>query len=242
MGLKHSTILRILAIAALITLIVVLQLTLDVFSYFSPEKIQGWLEKAGFAAPLVYMLIMALAIVVTPIPSLPLDIAAGAFFGPFLGTLYSALGALGGSIVSFSIARLLGRDLVKRILRGHINFCARCSNKILTKVVFLSRLIPVVSFDVVSYGAGLTAMSLGKFALATFLGMLPLTFIYNYFGSVLVIQGWVSALVAAVFVALFFVIPWLIERYDFLKLKRYFGHEQEKTTEQPHRRSAGRQG
>jgi len=87
MGLKHSTILRILATAALITLIVVLQLTLDVFSYFSPEKIQGWLEKAGFAAPLVYMLIMALAIVVTPIPSLTLDIAAGAFFGPFLGTL-----------------------------------------------------------------------------------------------------------------------------------------------------------
>lgn len=129
MGLKHSTIFRILAIAALITLIVVLQLTLDVFSYFFPEKIQDWLEKAGFAAPLVHMLTMALAIVVTPIPSLPLDIAAGAFFGPFLGTLYSALGAL----------------------------------------------------------------------------------------------------VAAVFVALFFIIPWLIERYDFLKLKRYFGHEQEKT-------------
>jgi uncharacterized membrane protein YdjX (TVP38/TMEM64 family) len=85
-------------------------------------------------------------------------------------------------------------------------------------------------------------MSLGKFALATFLGMLPLTFIYNYFGSVLVIQGWVSALVAAVFVALFFVIPWLIERYDFLKLKRYFSHVQEETTEQPRRGSAGRQG
>ncbi len=53
MGTKSSTILKILAIAALITLVVVLQLTLDVFSYFSPEKIQGWLEKAGFAAPLV---------------------------------------------------------------------------------------------------------------------------------------------------------------------------------------------
>jgi len=142
-----------------------------------------------------------------------------------LGTLYSALGALGGSVISFLIARLLGRDLVKRLLQGHINFCAHCSNKILTKVVFLSRLIPVVSFDVVSYGAGLTAMSLGKFALATFLGMLPLTFIYNYFGSILVIRGWVSALVAGFFVALFFLIPWLIERYNFFKLKRYFSHE-----------------
>jgi len=40
---------------------------------------------------------------------LPLDIAAGAFFGPYLGTLYSALGALGGAVVSFSIARLIER-------------------------------------------------------------------------------------------------------------------------------------
>lgn len=145
-------------------------------------------------------------------------------------------------MLSFLIVRLLGRDLIRRILRGHISFCPRCSDKILTKVVFLSRLVPVVSFDVVSYGAGLTAMSLWKFALATFLGMLPLTFIYNTFGSVLVIRGWVSALLAAAFVALFFVIPWLIERYDFLKLKRYFPHLEEEPTEQPPQLSGGRQG
>jgi uncharacterized membrane protein YdjX (TVP38/TMEM64 family) len=228
LAMKPTTIFKILAFVALIALILILQLTLDVFSHFSPEKIEGWLQRAGVAAPLLYMGVMALAIVVTPIPSLPLDIAAGAFFGPLPGTLYSALGALGGSVISFLIARLLGRDLVKRILRGHISFCPRCSDKILTKVVFLSRLIPVVSFDVVSYGAGLTAMSLWKFALATFIGMLPLTFIYNTFGSVLVIRGWVSALVAVAFVALFFLIPRLIERRDFLKLKRYFPHlEQE---------------
>jgi uncharacterized membrane protein YdjX (TVP38/TMEM64 family) len=51
--------------------------------------------------------------------------------------------------------------------------------------VFFSRLFPVVSFDIISYGAGLTKMSLGNFSVATFLGMLPLTFIYNTFGSVL---------------------------------------------------------
>jgi uncharacterized membrane protein YdjX (TVP38/TMEM64 family) len=64
MGLKRSTIFRILGIAAAIALILVLQLTLDVFSLFSPEKISGWLKQAGFAAPLLYMLIMALVIVV----------------------------------------------------------------------------------------------------------------------------------------------------------------------------------
>jgi uncharacterized membrane protein YdjX (TVP38/TMEM64 family) len=223
---RHLAVIKVLVLITIVAAVVVLQLTLDIFSYFSPERIQGWLEQVGVAAPLVYMLVMALAIVVSPIPSLPLDIAAGAFFGPFLGTLYSAVGALGGSVVSFLIARFLGRELVRRLLRGHINFCVGCSDKILTKVVFFSRLIPVVSFDIVSYGAGLTAMSLGKFVLATFLGMLPLTFVYNYFGSLLVIRGWLSALIASVFVLLFFLLPRLIERYDFLRLKRYFRHEE----------------
>jgi uncharacterized membrane protein YdjX (TVP38/TMEM64 family) len=239
---KRTTIFKIMGVVALISLILVLHLTLDVFSRFSPKSIKDWLNRAGLAAPLLYMGVMALAIVVTPIPSLPLDIAAGAFFGPLLGTLYSALGALGGSVLSFLIARLLGRDLVKRILRGYINFCPRCSDKILTKVVILSRLIPVVSFDVVSYGAGLTAMSLWKFTLATLLGMLPLTFIYNTFGSVLVIKGWVSAVAAVAFVALFFVIPRLIERHDFLKLKRYFPHIVGKPTERPPQSSTQQTG
>ncbi|UCF98317.1 MAG: hypothetical protein JSV89_01995 [Spirochaetaceae bacterium] len=85
-------------------------------------------------------------------------------------------------------------------------------------------------------------MSLGKLAAATFLGMLPLTFVNNTLGSVLIIRGWISALVAAVFVTLFFMIPWPIERYDFLKLKRYFPHLQEEPTEQLPQRSAEQQG
>ena len=211
---------KVIAIGLLVAALVVLQLTLDIFTYITPERIQGWLAAAGPAAPAVYMLVMASAVVISPIPSLPLDIAAGAFFGPLLGTLYSAVGALGGSVVSFLIARSFGRELVARLLRGHINFCTGCSDRILGRVVFFSRLIPVVSFDIVSYGSGLTAMSLGRFAAATFLGMLPLTFVYNCFGSVLVVRGWVSALAAGVFVALFFLLPRLIERHNFLNLNR----------------------
>ena len=118
----------------------------DYMSYFSPVAIQEWLKASGSLAPIVYMLVMAFAIVVSPIPSLPLDIAAGIFFGPWLGTLYSAIGALIGAVISFLIARFLGRDLVEKILKGHVNFCTFCSDKILTKIVFLSRLLPMVSF------------------------------------------------------------------------------------------------
>lgn len=133
------------------------------------------------------MLVMALAVIISPIPSLPLDVAAGAFFGPLLGTVYSLVGALGGAVVSFLIARFLGRNIIERFLRGHINFCTKCSDRLLTKVIFLSRLLPIVSFDIVSYGTGLSKMSLRAFSVATFVGMIPLTFVYDYFGSVLVV-------------------------------------------------------
>jgi uncharacterized membrane protein YdjX (TVP38/TMEM64 family) len=189
----------------------------DATEYFQPVRIREFLEGAGIYAPVAYMLIMALAVVVSPIPSLPLDIAAGAFFGPVIGTLYSVLGALAGAVISFMLARFLGRELIERFLGGHINFCTRCSDRLLTKIVFLSRLIPVVSFDVVSYGAGLTKMSPGRFALATFLGMIPLTFLYNYSGSVLVFGKGLAVGLGMVMVVLFFLVPGWIEKRGLMK-------------------------
>jgi uncharacterized membrane protein YdjX (TVP38/TMEM64 family) len=188
----------------------------DITSYFGTDQIQKWLVDAGGFAPLLYMLIMAAAVVVSPIPSLPLDIAAGAFFGPFFGTVYSVIGALTGAVISFMIARVLGRQIIERFLGGHINFCESCSDKILTKIVFLSRLLPVVSFDVISYGAGLTKMTLKKFSIATFLGMIPLTFMYNYFGSVLVFGGTLTFILGLVIVILFFMFPFWLEGKDIM--------------------------
>jgi len=95
----------------------------DIVSPFHPDRIQGILGKAGNFAPFLHMVMMALAVVVSPIPSVPLDVAAGIFFGPLRGTLYSAIGALGGAVASFLIARFLGRQVIEQFLGGHINFC-----------------------------------------------------------------------------------------------------------------------
>ncbi len=202
------------------------QLIWDSSSYVSPEKIQGLLSEVGSFAPFAYMLIMAAAVVVSPIPSLPLDIASGAFFGPFLGTMYSSLGALGGAVISFLIARTLGRELVERFLGGHINFCEACSDKLLAKIVFLARLLPMVSFDIVSYGAGLTKMTLKGFAVATFFGMLPLTFIYNYFGSVFVVGKSLAVILGMALVVLFFLVPRWIERHNLFSMGDLSQHGQ----------------
>jgi uncharacterized membrane protein YdjX (TVP38/TMEM64 family) len=126
------------------------------------------------------------------------------------------IGALGGAVVSFVIARRLGRQVIERFTKGHVDFCTDCSDRLLTKIVFLSRLLPFISFDVVSYGAGLTKMSLRKFAVATFLGMIPLTFIYNYFGSVMVFSKGLTLILGFLLVMLFFLIPIWLERKKML--------------------------
>lgn len=207
----HSS-LRAGLLVVIFSVIFVSQFFLDATAYFSPHRIASWLSEKGIFAPVIYMGLMVLAVVISPIPSLPLDVAAGAFFGPALGTAYSVAGASTGAVVSFYIARLLGREFIERFLGGHINFCSKCSDNLLTKIVFISRLLPVISFDVVSYGAGLTAMSARKFAFATFFGMIPLTFIYNYFGSVLVFGKGLSLIFGLTMVLLFFLIPRWLDR------------------------------
>jgi len=225
---NHSIFLKILVGLGLILIILIIGQMVDLAYWLKPERINDLLGKAGWLAPLVYMGMMALAVVIAIIPSLPLNVAAGAFFGPLLGTLYSVLGATVGAAAAFLIARYLGREVVERFIQGHINFCSQCSNRLLTKIIFISRLIPFISFDVVSYGAGLTKMSLRAFILASFFGMLPLTFIYNQFGAGLVMNQALAVSLGILMVVLMFIIPKLIERYNLFSLHQYFRHANEK--------------
>ncbi len=196
----------------------------DLVQLLDPRSIERWLQEAGGFAPVLFVLLMTTAVILSPIPSLPLTLAAGAFFGPFQGGLYSILGGVLGSSLAFLIARFLGRQFLERVLTGHINFCVECSDKLLARVVLVSRLLPFVSFDIVSYGAGLTGMSLRRFVLATAIGMTPLTLAYTYFGSILSIDPVTTVLIGATFVALFFIVPGWIEKYDFLGLRHHFRH------------------
>ena len=228
---RRATLLKVVGIGGLVALLLVLEQQLQLSSAVSSGRIDAWLESAGPFAPLVFIFVMAGAIVVSPIPTLPLDALAGRLFGPVFGTLYAAVGALTGALMSFYIARFLGRAVLARFLRGHLNFCERCSDKLLTKVVFVSRLLPFVSFDLVSYGAGLTKMSASKFALASFLGMLPLTFIYTSWGAVFLQSGAVAWIGGLLVVGLFFLLPRWIERYDLFSMRRFFEHEDEEQGE-----------
>ena len=214
-------------IVIILSVILVFSVAFDLKEIFKIDYIENWLTGFGYLAPLIYLAVMAMAIVVFPIPSVPLDIAAGMIFGPLLGTSYSVIGATIGALLSFLISRYLGRELVDKLFRSHIHLCPNCSDRLLFRVILISRLIPIVSFDIISYGAGLTKMSLRSFVTATFLGMISLTFIYTYYGSIIAIHHWLGMALGLLLVVFFLILPSLIEEKNVFGLRRYFEHVHE---------------
>lgn len=185
----------------------------DYERYLSPNALAQWLNDAGPLGPLLLIGSMVGAVIIPPIPSLPLDIAAGAAFGPFSGALYAVIGAEIGAIACFLIARGLGREAFSRFMNTEATFCQKCTDHQLMGAIFIARFIPIFSFDVVSYGAGLTNITLKTFALATLFGMAPPTFALTYLGSSVVSAQWPLIAGGVLIVALFLAMPKLLTRY-----------------------------
>lgn len=150
------------------------------------EQIRRWVEELGPLGPVAVVLLIAGAIVVSPIPSAPIGIAAGAAYGPVWGTGLTVAGSFLGAVTAFTISRFLAYDLVRRWepVRRPLEWLERRpSQNWLTAAVFLTRLLPFLSFDAVSYAAGLTPLRFWRFALATLLGVAPISFLLAYGGD-----------------------------------------------------------
>lgn len=151
----------------------------------SPENMRSALLSLGIAGPLIYIAVIAFAVIVVPIPSIPFVLVAGYVYGPAAALAFTVTGGTLGSLAAFFLARKLGRERVKKWLSkiDTINILDRFDTKLGFIAVLATRLTPLISFDIVSYAAGLTNISAGKFAIATALGMVPLTAGYAMAGS-----------------------------------------------------------
>lgn len=148
--------------------------------------IQDYISTAGVFAPIAYIVAMIVAIVISPIPSSPLAIFAGTAFGVWPAFVYTMIGANVGAAIAFYIARRFGRPFVEHLVKKkdleHVE--SKLQEHHLTFTIFTLRLLPLPFFDAVSYAAGLTKISFRNFIFATIFGLIPLSFIFSYFGDV----------------------------------------------------------
>ena len=156
---------------------------LFISSGFSLETVQAWVADAGLLGPLIIITLMAVAVVASPIPSAPIALAAGAVFGHVNGTIYVVVGAQAGALIAFGLGRWLGRNVLLKWFGTRIDIGLLGSQNALTVLVLSSRLMPFISFDLVSYAAGLSCLRLWRFALATLAGIIPASFLLAHFGS-----------------------------------------------------------
>lgn len=152
-------------------------------SMLDREDLHRLVEDAGAWGPLVVVALMTLAVVMSPIPSAPIALAAGAAYGHIWGSLYVLIGAEVGALIAFGLARVLGHDTLRRWFGDRLEVGLLGSQNALTLAVFASRLMPFVSFDLISYAAGLSVLKLWRFALATLAGIIPASFVLAHFGA-----------------------------------------------------------
>lgn len=147
------------------------------------ERLEMLVARAGIWGPVVIVTLMTVAVVASPIPSAPIALAAGAAYGHLWGTVQVVIGAELGALIAFSLARILGHDVLRRMFGDRLDAGLLGSQTALTATVFASRLMPFVSFDMISYAAGLSRLHAWRFALATLAGIVPASFLLAHLGS-----------------------------------------------------------
>jgi len=169
------------------------------FSTADPEPIKEYIRSFGILAVVVSFLLMVFQSLAAPLPAFLITFANAAVFGWAWGALLSWTSSMVGAVLCYAIARLYGRDVVEKFTtRSALNEVDVFFERYGKWAVLIARLLPFVSFDIVSYAAGLTGMGFWEFLWATGLGQLPATIIYSYVGGML--TGSVRTLVFGLFV------------------------------------------
>ena len=159
---------------------------ISLFQSLDIEKIKEYILSFGVLAPLISFFLMVFQAIVAPLPAFLITFANAALFGWLWGAALSWFSAMVGALLCFYIAKFLGRDVVEKLTsKIALESVDAFFDKHGTYAILIARLLPFVSFDVVSYAAGLTSMRLRAFLIATGIGQLPATLVYSYVGEML---------------------------------------------------------
>ncbi|MEE0247354.1 TVP38/TMEM64 family protein [Peptacetobacter hiranonis] len=150
------------------------------------DSLKQYILSYGALAPIISFVLMLVQSVAAPLPAFLITFANAALFGWVWGAVLSWSSAMAGAALCFFIAKFLGRDVVERLTSKYaIDSIDEFFDKYGKYTILVCRLLPFISFDIVSYAAGLTSMKFLPFFIATGIGQLPATIVYSYVGGML---------------------------------------------------------
>ena len=159
---------------------------IEMFKSGDFDRMHDFIAKYGKWAMLVSTLLMIFQSIAAPLPAFFITLTNANLFGWWQGCILSWVSSMMGAAMCFFIARILGRDIVEKICtKGALLQIEEFFAKYGKKCILIARLLPFISFDVVSYAAGLTAMDFWGFFIATGVGQMPACIVYSYVGGML---------------------------------------------------------
>lgn len=152
----------------------------------NPQEVAAYIRSFGAWGPIISTLLMVFQSVAAPIPAFLITFANGMIWGWFWGAALSWSSAMLAASICFFIARILGRPAVEKLVGGSkpLEMADQFFERFGTRTILVTRLLPFVSFDIVSYAAGLTNMGFWRFFIATGIGQLPATIFYSWLASI----------------------------------------------------------
>ena len=148
---------------------------------FDAALLEQWIQQAGLAGPIIFMLIYAIGTVLF-LPGSVITLAGGALFGPLLGTFLNLTGATLGATLAFLAARYLASDWVEQKTAGRLQQLKQGVENEGWRFVAFVRLVPLFPFNLLNYALGLTRIKLSHYIIASYICMLPGGFAYTYLG------------------------------------------------------------
>jgi uncharacterized membrane protein YdjX (TVP38/TMEM64 family) len=171
-----------LIIAVIVTVVVIAGKQLNLQEVLANAL--AWIKDLGPAGMGVFALLYIVACVFF-IPGSLLSLGAGTIYGVVTGSILVSVSSTLGATVAFLVGRYVARSWIDHKIEGNARFAA-IDNAVAEegwKIVGLTRLSPIFSFNLLNYAYGLTQVSLKEYVLASWIGMMPGTVMYVYIGS-----------------------------------------------------------
>lgn len=150
-----------------------------------PEDFKQFIASYGSKGILIFMMIQALQVIIAAIPGELVQVAGGYIYGIWLGSLFSLIGIMLGSMIVFYMSRILGYPIVEKLIgpdkAGHFSFFIHGPQA--EVIAFILFLIPGIPKDILTYLAGLTPVQPARFLIIAAVARLPGILISSYVGA-----------------------------------------------------------
>ncbi len=213
---KYRYLILILSIAVMAGLTLALWKPLISFIE-NPDSLALWVDEAGIWGPIVFMLLNTVQVLLAIIPGGPFEVAAGALFGPWAGTIMCDVAMTAGGMITFFFVRKFGMKFIELFVdRKEIESVKFLhSNERYTTLLFLFFLLPGTPKDLMCYVVGLTDIKWTTWLLINFVGRFPAILLSALGGSALGEQKYGIFITSfAIITILYFVGTFLYKKFN----------------------------